>query len=172
MQENINTENTDKEEKDLQKLLTNKYELTFLVYAYISDEIVQEIVTQLEQNNINSFYFEQSESIGRYDILHKGKKAKVTMYNIIFLADNQAIPNIKKTIKSNTNLLKFLIIKYGHNVVPKILDYKYPIEMKKYMFESMRIMPLELTKYTPSQQKKLAINIKRARLLGLIDRTK
>jgi len=40
------------------------------------------------------------------------------------------------------------------------------------MFESMRIMPLELTKYTPSQQKKLAINIKRARLLGLIDRTK
>ena len=120
------------------------YELTILVYSYLNDDIVNEITNTFSENFKEKFYFKQSSSIGRYDVLIKKKKTKVSMYNIIFACLKSQIIEIKSLLKSNKSILKYLIIKEGNKMIDKVFNYKYPIEMKKYMFESMRIMPIEL----------------------------
>ena len=95
------------------------------------------------------------------------------MYTILFICCKATINDLKKVFKNTftSDIIKHIIIKYNNCIMPK-LDYKYPIEMKKYMFESMRIMPKDLTRLTSKEQRCLSINISIARELGLIDRSK
>ena len=150
-----------------------KYELTFLNYSYLNDEVIQEFITKCEQKfNKEEFCVLQNSNIGRYDISYKKKKIKINMYTIIFIAKKDKILAIKIIVQKNKSILKSLLIKNNYQIIKKLFDYKYPIEMKKYMFESMRIMPIELTRCNAKEQKLLGINIQRARNLGLMDRVK
>ena len=162
---------------DLETLVKNKitqeYEATILVHSYLNDEISQEVIKECESFPEDyGFKLIRSININRYDISFKKKKIKINMYTIYFEINKSKIDAVKKLISKNKQILKFLVIKRDSKLQFKAIDYKSPIEMKKYMFESMRIMPIELTRCTKKEQKLITINIQRARNLGLMDRGK
>lgn len=114
------------------------------------------------------------KEIGRYDITYKQKSIKNIFISCIIECGACFTPIhfklLNKAIKTNKDITKHLIISVDHQVLVGFIDYKYPIEMKKYIFESFKMMPRELTKFSKRNQRILALNIKRARELGLIAR--
>ena len=149
----------------------SKYELSLLFSSFVnsiqSKSFLQQLSKKLEDPNLNIL---ETSEIGRYDILYKNKTHKINLLCIRMEVSTSTIAKIKEILnkEDRTFILKYLLLQDGHNIIPKVIDYKYPIEMKKYLFESIRIMPRELTKLSKKHHKIFTTNVKRGRSLGLI----
>lgn len=154
--------------------MCKKYELSLLFYHYMNDETIgaalEKILSKSELSDI--VRIESIKEIGRYDITYETKSIKNIFICCILECKTQLIPQhfkiLGKTIRSNKDITKHLLINPENQILPGFIDYKYPIEMKKYIFESLKMMPRELTKFSGRNQRILALNVKRARELGLI----
>ncbi len=49
-----------------------------------------------------------------------------------------------------------------------VFDYKNPIDLRRFVAEGAKIIPSRLSKLSYRQQKKLSLEVKRARNLGLL----
>lgn len=146
-----------------------KYEITLLFHSHINEETIQETIKSLFKSLKDDEYkVLKINNVGRYDALYKNGFIKINLFYCQFEIPTQNIGIVKKNASENESIYKFLIIKDMHIIIPKKIDYKYPIEMKKYMYESLKIMPNQLTGFAGKVQKILAKNIKRAKILRLI----
>ena len=147
----------------------SRCEVTMLFYAYVNEDAISTIIKQIF-DDIDSTAATSAFYVGRYDVFMRKKSIKINMMCCYVQLDVEALNVIKTRLKHREEIGNFMVIRKDYKLIKGIIDYKYPIEMKKYTFESMRIIPRELTCFSKRKQGYLAKNIKRARILGLLGR--
>jgi len=146
-----------------------KYDLSLLFSPFVNTETITESINSLEKRfGDGVLTILNKQEVGRYDILHKSKIMRIT-FICCCIQTSVDVAKIVDYIKSQSeNIVRHLITKHNYYIVENLFDYRRPINTKKYLFESLRIMNRELTKLSPLHQRILAKNIKRSRMLGLI----
>ena len=144
-------------------------EVTMLFYAYVNEDTISTIIKQIF-DDIDADVAASAFYVGRYDVLMRKKSIKINMMCCYAQLDIDSLKIIKDRIKHQEEICNHMVIRKNYKLIKGIIDYKYPIEMKKYTFESMRIIPRELTCFSKRKQGYLSKNIKRARILGLLGR--
>ena len=147
------------------------YEIYLLIHSYANDETNSTTVKDI-YSSISIKEDVSMKEVGRFDIKHDKKviKASAICFNVVIENDHEnKIKTIQNKIKSNTTIAKYIIVRLKKDQ-NNYIDHKNPITTKKYMFESSRIMPKELTKFKGKNQKRLAKHTKRQKSLGLIVR--
>ncbi|AOP70419.1 30S ribosomal protein S18 [bacterium AB1] len=148
------------------KKIIGKYNIILLFHSYINEEIINKNVEEL----VSKFgSIEEIKEEGRYDTRYKKQLIKVNLINVIAILNKDSIKSMKSIIMENKNICKFMILVYNNKIIENKISCINPIEMKKYMFESLRIMPKELTGFVSKHQRILAKNIKRSKTLGLLE---
>ena len=146
-----------------------KYEVVVLFYAYVNEDSMISITKQIFEDLTDVSIMSLSH-VGRYDVFVNKKSIKINMMCCYIECSANILSAIKQKIKEKEEVCNNMIIRKDNKLIKGKIDYKYPIEMKKYIFESMRIIPRELTCFSKREQRYLSKNIKRARILGLLGR--
>jgi ribosomal protein S18 len=160
--------NEQKYDLDDNRIFSN-YELTILCYNQYNDEVIKKTIDEIFTSfNKADYRIDQIDDVFRYDIIYRKGQIKVNMISLYFRMSKLEMGKLSRCIyKQDKIIIKHMLIRAKNHIYKNIFDYKKPINMKKHLFESQRMMPKELNRLNKKQQKILSKNIKRARVLGL-----